>query len=215
MRNTGYWFIALFLLVMVAACKQEAPAISAEDAAHLKEIEGLPRVGYNKGGASFTLAEFEGLKPVSRDSVPWANMMIETEDNGQVIYFFFPGYAIDLGSPQIRVEFMSRSLKGCSSADSIMIWLKGLFVNPDQNGTIIGENELDCVDGGKLTLLEILRPERIIEDSLLFTEKRMAWAYAEQKEHIIGFSFTALNEDDYNQNMALFRDLIRSYKPAQ
>lgn len=215
MRNIGYWFIALFLLVMVVACKQAGPTMSQEDAARLKEIEGLPRVGYSKGGVSFTLAEFEGLKPVSRDSVPWANMMIESEDNGQIIYFFYPGYAIDLGSPQIRVEFMARKLKGCSSADSIMIWLKGLFVNPDQNGKIIGENPINCLDGKDLTLLEILRPENSIEDSLLYAEKRMAWAYAEQGEHIIGFSFTALSEDDYNQNMPLFKDLIRSYKPAE
>ena len=189
--------------------------MSAEETARLAEIEKLPRVGYNKSGVSLTLAELEGLKPMSRDSVPWSSMMLESPDNGQLIYFFYPGYAIELGSPQIRVEFMSRSLKGCSSPDSVLIWLKGLFVNPDQNGKIIGENPIHTIGGEKMTFLEILRPENLYEDSVLYAAKRMACAYAEQKNHLIGFSFTALTEDDYNQNLPLFKDLVRSYKPVE
>lgn len=215
MRKIGFWVIALFVLTMVAACKPAAPEVSAEDAARLAEIEKLPRVGYNKAGVSITLAEFEGLKPMSRDSVPWASIMQESEDNGQIIYFFYPGYEISLGSPQIRIEYMSRSLKGCSHPDSVLNWLKGLYINPDQNGSIIGENQVQTLDGKAVTLLEILRPETRYEDSLLYVEKRMAWAYAELPNHLIGFSYTALGADDYNQNFPLFKDIIRSYKSAQ
>jgi hypothetical protein len=186
-------------------------SLKTAEAARLKEIEALPRVAFHSYGTHFSFAKLDGLKSVHRDSVPWGYMMPQSEMNGQVMYYFFPGYALELASPQIRIEYMSKSLKGCGSIDSILTWLKGLYIGSERNGKLVGERKVGTVGGDELTLLEI-SVEEFKRDTIALASKQMGWAYADQGDMILGITYSAVKPEDYNQGYALFKDLVMSYK---
>lgn len=210
MRTLIYTFSLLVLLLQLASCK--TGGISADEKAHVDSLAGLPRMGYARGGTVFSLAEIDGLRAKSKDSVPWASYMAESDSNGQLGYYFFPGYNIELSSPQIRLEYMHRNLKGCANADSLFHWLKGIFLSPERRGKVVGEEPVGTLDGQVVTILEIETPDFSINDSTTYSGKWMAWGYAENGDRLVGFSYTATKADDYKQGIAQFKDLVRSYK---
>lgn len=210
MHKVLLYTASLFVLLQVAACK--SGGISSDEQARVKALESLPRKEYNHGGVNFSVAEIEGMKQVSRDSVPWANYMPDTEENGQLGYYFFPGYARDLSAPQVRVEYMSKALPGCSTVDSLFTWLKSLYVGTERNGKVVSEEPLGTLGGEEIRLLQIEIPKFVMDDSTQYSEKYMAWAYADQGERFVGFSYSAVTPDDYKQGFPMFQDLVRSYK---
>ncbi|MFN8396523.1 MAG: hypothetical protein U0176_18000 [Bacteroidia bacterium] len=214
MRNTVIYTALLLLLLQVAACKPGS-GLAADEEAKVKALENLPRADYNRGGVAFSLAEIEGIRRVEKDSVPWASYVQETDDNGQLGYYFFPGYDRDLSAPQVRLEYMARSLKGCSTVDSLFTWLKGLFVNDQRHGVVKSEAPVGTLDGQEIKILEIETPKFTMNDTVTYAEKFMAWAYAEHGDRFVGFNYTAVNKDDYNQGLPLFKDLVRSYRDSK
>lgn len=212
MRTVIYTLLAFSLVVTFAAC--DGGGLSAEEKARVQSLEGLPRVDYAKGGVAFSLGQVEGLRPTHRDSVPWASYLAENDSNGQVAYYFFPGYAVELGSPQIRIEYMHKGLKGCGSVDSLFSWLKGLFIEP-RAGKVRSEAPIGTLDGQEIMVLEIETPPYISPDSTQYAPKWMAWAYADHGDRFVGFSFTATDADGYKQGIEPFKDLVRSYRDNQ
>lgn len=210
MHKLLFYTATLFLLVQVAAC--QSGGLSSDEQAAVKALESLPRKDYQRGGVNFSLAEIDGMRQVDRDSVPWASYMPETEDNGQLGYYFFPGYARDLSAPQVRVEYMSKALPGCSTVDSLFTWLKSMYVGNERNGKVVGEEPIGTLGGQEITLLQIEIPKYVVDDSTQYSEKYMAWAYADQGDRFVGFSYSAVTSDDYKQGFPLFKDLVRSYK---
>jgi hypothetical protein len=213
MRYIGSTLAILILVLHITACNGQG--VSAEESEKVAALEGLPRIDYADGHVTFSLAEIEGLKQVSKDSVPWAMYMAETDSNGQLGYFFYPGYKIELASPQIRIEFMHRGLKGCSSADSLFTWLKSVFMTPERKGVVVGESNLGSLDGQVIKMLEMETPDYRTNDTMQYSGKRMAWAYAENGDRLIGFAYSAITQDDYQQGLPQFMDLVRSYKDNQ
>jgi hypothetical protein len=213
MRTLSLYTALLLFLLPFAAC--QTGGIDADEKARVAALEGLPRKEYVRGGVTFSLAEIEGLRATHKDSVPWAMYMEETEDNGQLGYYFYPGYSRDLSSPNIRVEYMSKALKGCSSVDSLFIWLKGMYIGTERNGKVAGESTVGTLDGQEIRVLEIEIPKFQVDDSTIYSEKHMAWAYADHKDRFVGFSYSAVSKDDYNQGLPMFMDLVRSYKDNQ
>ena len=210
MRNLIFYTATLFLFVQMAACN--SGGISADERERVAALENLPRMDYQSGGVAFSLGQIEGMKQVHKDSVPWAQYIMESEDNGQLGYYFFPGYARELAAPQVRLEYMSKSLKGCSSVDSLFIWLKGLYIKTDRKGTIANEELLGTLGGDEIKVLEIETPKYVVDDSVSYSEKYMAWAYADLGPQFVGFSYSAVTKDDYKQGLPLFKDLVRSFR---
>ena len=213
MRYVSYTFVLLVLIVQLAACK--GGGLSAEESAQVAALNGLPRVDYDRGGVKFSLGQIDGLKKVAKDSVPWASYMMDSDSNGQLGYYFYPGYKMELASPQIRLEYVHKGLKGCSEADSLFSWLKKVFVSPERNGKVVSEEPVGTLDGQLIKILEIETPSHVIDDSLQYSGKWMAWGYADNGERLVGFSFSATTVDDYRQGLPQFKDLIRSYKDDQ
>jgi hypothetical protein len=213
MRTLSLYAALLLFLLPFAAC--QTGGIDADEKERVAALEGLPRKEYASGGVAFSLAEIEGLRATNKDSVPWAMYMEETEDNGQLGYYFYPGYSRDLSSPNIRVEYMSKALKGCSSVDSLFIWLKSMYIGTERNGKVAGESTVGTLDGQEIKVLEIEIPKFQLDDSTIYSEKHMAWAYADHKDRFVGFSYSAVSKDDYNQGLPMFMDLVRSYKDNQ
>jgi hypothetical protein len=213
MRYLASTIVVLLVILQLAACK--GGGVSADEKEKVEALAGLSRVEYNRGGTVFSVADLEDLKRVNRDSVPWASFMVEGDSNGQLGYYFIPGYKIDFSAPQIRLEYMHKGLKGCSEADSVHTWLKSLFVNDQRQGKVVSEEPVATLDGQEIKILEIETPVYLANDSTQYGGKWMAWGYADNGDHLIGFSFTAVNADDYKQGIPEFKNLIRSYKDNQ
>lgn len=213
MRYLIYTLASLMVIVQLAACN--SGGLGADEAARVDSIKALPRVDYIGGHATFSLAEIEGLRRTNKDSVPWASFMQESDSNGQLGYYFFPGYKVELSAPQIRLEYMHKGLKGCGDVDSIFAWLKGLYVNDARKGKVNSEEPVGTIDGQPIKVLEIETPMFKPNDSLQYSSKWMAWAYADNGDRFIGFSYSAVTIDDYKQGIPLFKDLVRSYKDDQ
>ncbi|HHG85763.1 MAG TPA: hypothetical protein ENJ82_13530 [Bacteroidetes bacterium] len=148
------------------------------------------------------------------DSVPWSYSLPHTEENGVIVYYFSEGASIALASPQIRVEYLSRSLKGVSSTNELFDWLKGLFVNENYKGKLISDQEtVRTANGQEIQLLEILTPNTKDPNdaNLKRSGKYMIWAYIEKGAYLIGFSGTALDATAYKRLRKEFLQLLISY----
>lgn len=205
-RFFGFWFLVL----AIAACSGSGNSAEVDNHEDLKD---LPRTSYNKGGVSFSLANVAGIYPVHRDSVGWATYMVETDGNGQVIYYFMDEEKVEMSAAQIRVEYIAKSLPNCSTEDSLFNWLKQIFLAPDRQGQVISDGStVRTMDGQDIELLEIHTPETQIGDSLVRSSKTMAWAYVDHDTRFVAFNFSANDQDKYDRGMKHFRDLVRSYK---
>jgi hypothetical protein len=213
MRTLSLYTALLVFLLPFAAC--QSGGLDAQEKERVAALEGLPRTEYARGGVTFSLAEIEGIRATHKDSVAWAMYMQETEDNGVLGYYFYPGFSRDLSSPNIRVEYMSKALKGCSTVDSLFIWLKGMYVGTERKGQVAGETTVGTLDKQEIKILEIEIPQYTLDDTTTYSEKHMAWAYADHGDRFVGFSYAAVSKDDYKQGLPMFMDLVRSYKDNQ
>lgn len=211
--RTATSILSLFLLLVLSTGCGPDDGIDAAQKARHEELAKLPRAQYNKGGVSFSVAALPDLKPVQRDSVGWSGYMPETEENGQVIYYFLRGYGMDLADPQIRIEYIAKSLPNCATTEELFNWLKGVFVNEERQGVILSEGTtLATMDGQIVELLEIKQPQVMTNDSVMRSSKSMAYAYLDQGERFVALNFAAAEDDTYQQGLDLFKDLILSYR---
>lgn len=210
-------YIILLAALLVQACKT-TPATSESSIPDRSVDEAtlarLPRATYEKGGVKFSLANLDGLYRVPKDSVPWSVQLQETGDNGQIVYYFMQGSEIEMGSPHVRVEYISRKLPGCSTADSLFDWLKSMYVNPERNGKILDNGgNLTTADNQEVKLLEIFIPQFTrVEDSALLAGKYMSWAYVPQNDRFVAMNLTTTEKTKYEMTLPMFKDLIRSYR---
>ena len=212
MRTTASILSMIFLLLIATGCGPDDGIDSAQKARH-GELSKLPRAHYNRGGVKFSVAALPDLKAVQYDSVGWASYMPQTEENGQVIYYFFRGYDMKLGSPQIRIEYIAKSLPNCGTVEELFTWVKSVFVNEERNAKIITEGTtLAAMDGQITELLEIRQPETMTSDSVMRGTKSMAYAYIDQGERFVALNFTAVEDEDYAAGLPIFKDLILSYR---
>jgi len=176
------------------------------------DIASLPRISLSEAGTSFSLADIDGLKFVNADSVPWAGYMQETPENGQIAYFFVKGHDIQLASPHVRLEYISKSLPNCESEEALIEWIKSYFVTPERKGKVIGEGEIQTLDAKTVKITEIAVPNQQVDDSLTRSRKYMAWAYVEDGNQFVGFNFTSVDSASYGQEFGKFQQLVRSFK---
>ena len=209
MNKTLHILAALLLVVGLASCKGGKQ--SSESGLN-EELAGLPRTAYSTGGVSFSLADIKDMEMVHRDSVGWGHLIPQTEENGPIVYYFTTTLRT-LAAPHVRIEYIDKKIDQMGSVESINNWLKSVFINPMQNGTVTNENEtLTTMDGQEVGLLEIHRPGGMVNDSVQRGDKFMAWSYVDHEDRFVAFNFTASEQSDYDQGMPLFRDLVRSYK---
>jgi hypothetical protein len=203
MRHYLFLFLIAASALSLPGCKSK---VSNED------IANLPRQSYNRGGVSFSLAKVDGFKELAPDSVGWSGFMQQTEENGQVTYLFLKGHDIQLGSPQVRVEYIAKSLPNCKTAAEMHTWLKSVFINPERQGRLVESPGLTTLDGQEVEVLEIYTPNVSVSDTVNRSEKRMAWAYVEDGDRWVGFNFSAIDSAEYFRGLDLFRKVVRSFK---
>ena len=210
MRFTSSFFALAVLLVLLAGCKTGGSNPNGQSSN--EDLADLPRSAYNFGKVSFSMADIPGLDPMHRDSVSWGHLLPQTEDNGPIGYYFVNDDRT-LSAPQIRMEYINKSLPEMGSPDQIFSWLKSVFINPMQGGELKSEGEkVKTMDGQEVEILEIIRPAFQESDSIARSLKLMAWAYIDHDDRYVALNLTAIDESDYNKGFPMFKDLIRSYK---
>ncbi len=177
-----------------------------------EELAGLPRTSFNTGGVSFSLANIKDMDQVHRDSVDWGYLIPQTEENGPIVYYFTTTLQT-LAAPHVRIEYIDKKIDNMGTVESIHGWLKELFMNDVQKGKILSEDQtLTTMDGQEVKLLEIHRPAGFVNDSVQRGDKFMAWSYVDQNDRFVAFNFSTTEQENYDQGMPLFKDLVRSYK---
>ena len=204
--------IAIVLLLFAALTNCKGGKQSGSGSGINEELAKLPRTSYSTGGVTFSLADITDLEQVNRDSVQWGHLIPQTEENGPIVYYFSTTIRT-LAAPHVRIEYIDKKIDQMGSVESIHSWLKSLFLNEMQNGKVLNENEiLTTLDGQEVKVLEIHRPGGIVNDSVQRGDKFMAWSYVDHSDRYVAFNFSATEQDEYDQGMPLFKDLVRSYK---
>lgn len=195
-------FLLIAVSILFAACKTSSSS----------DLAILPRSSYDIQGVSFSLADLPELTKVNRDSVGWAQLLPQTDENAPIVYYFLNDQRT-LTAPHIRLEYIDKKLPGMGEVNEIHDWLKSVFVNETQKGELISEGRvLSTMDGQDVSLLEIVRPANTPNDSISLGLKMMAWAYIDHNDRYIACNFSATMEEDYKPGLVAFEKLVRSYK---
>lgn len=209
-------YILLSAAFVLQACKTPTNSEAKIPDRSVDEVTlgKLPRATFDRGQVHFSLANLDGLYRVPKDSIPWSYQLQETPDNGQIVYYFLQGTPIEMGSPHIRVEYISRNLPGCSTADSLFDWLKGMYVEGERKGKMLDNGKtVTTADNQSVDVLEIFIPQFTrVEDSATLAGKYMAWAYVPHNERFVAVNLTTTEKTKYEICLPLFKDLIRSYR---
>ncbi|MEM7037315.1 MAG: hypothetical protein AAF570_10070 [Bacteroidota bacterium] len=206
--------------LMLAACTGQRKSKTKEDARphHFTAVD-----------KQFSFHVPATLQRFGWDSVPWAATMPKGDQNGVVVYFFLEGERVMLSAPQIRVEYVAKSMPGAETREQLFNWLKSVFVNSNREGRVMDETtELD-VAGEKVRLLEIHTPELTMsnsnsdddgaeshdsddgEDRPVRAEKQMLWAFLSHGEYWIGLACSATNPAKFEALRPHFHALVRSF----
>lgn len=160
-----------------------------------------PKQTFVSEGGNFSLRPPAEMRRLGSDSVPWAATIPTSNENGVVVYFFAEKTSVALASPHIRVEYLSRSIRGAETSEQLFTWLKGLFLNEDQKGKLLSEGKtITTADGQEVPYLEIAIPQSFAPDdpTVLRSAKHMIWAYVPAKDgHFIGFNATTVDPATY------------------
>ena len=204
----------VFLLafaVLFSACNTSKSGDSNGGSSYNEDLKNLSRAKFDMGNVSFSVADIPGLTKVNRDSVGWATYLPQTAENAPIVYYFMD-MKRTLSAPHVRLEYIDKQLDLMGSTESIFNWLKGLYINPEQQGQIIEEGEkVRTMDGQEVEILAIKRPEVAVNDTLMRGLKLMAWAYVDHNDRYVAMNFSATDQADFEEGMPQFKDLVRSY----
>ena len=204
--------VCFVLLLSAVACTSSQDGTNGGDVSHNEDLKNLPRTPFDIGKVSFSLAEFPTLTQVHRDSVAWTSYLPQTEENAPITYYFMD-MKRTLSAPHIRIEYIDKKLDLMGSTESIFGWLKGLYINPQQNGKVLEEGStLTTMDGQEVELLAIERPNVTVNDSLSRGLKIMAWAYVDHGDRFVALNFSTTDRNEYEEGLPFFKDLVRSYQ---
>jgi hypothetical protein len=203
MRNYVQLILIALSALSLVGCKSK---VSNDD------IIGLPRQSYARGGVSFSIAQVEGFKELAPDSVGWSSYMPQTDENGQVTYLFLTGHEVQLASPHMRIEYISKTLPNCKTVKEMQDWLKSIFLTPERQGKVAESPSVTTLDGQEVEVLEIYTPAAAISDSVSRSQKRMAWSYIEDGDRWVAFNFSSADSSEYFRGLDLYRKVVRSFK---
>lgn len=205
MKKIVILFSVLIWMAGVFSCKTQTTQ-SVEDT--------RPRLTFDDFYVKYSLRQIDGLYPIPLDSLPWAESVNNLPQNGQMCYFFLDPTDIALSSAHIRGEYLASSLPWCSTRDSLFLWLKGIYINPERNGTLLFENEIvpTATPNLEAGLMAISVPSVQKNDSTLSNARWMTWAYIPAKGYWAGFVFTAFDQVRFEEGLERFRELLGTFE---
>jgi hypothetical protein len=157
----------------------------------------------------FVLCYSQSLQPLTNDKVNWIQPDQYSELNGNLITYLRTGREISLTSPYISVQWIAKSLPGCSTVDSMyMFWDNYYLKDTALNKVLMPVQPVKTISGQTAYCKEYQTQPKQIKVS----PKRIAYGYIDYDEsYYLGFALTTSAATDWELNRPLFYQLIRSF----
>lgn len=205
-RLTPLLLLAFSLLVLTSCKNRAGKGNLAKSTRHY----------YDETPVKASFSDLEGYRQHPGDEVPWAAALNYNADNGVMAFYFPEGAQVLMATPQIRMEYLSKSLEGCESEAGLFSWLKELFTAAPYNGTVITESESHTTkDGRKVRLLEIHTPPRESqsgEATTQFAGKKMAWSYIDTGDFWVAINATSTDEEAWPRLRRALVTLVETFQ---
>ncbi len=155
----------------------------------------------------FTLEHEEPLIPVTNGQIPWVDPTGYDENIGNYITYVLNGRQISLNSPYIQVQYFNKALPDCGTVDSVFAKWDGYFL-------AIPGSKLADTPGTLTTKSRLIAHTKSYQlpDFQDKSGKFIRYAFIDfDKDYIIGFAFTSLDESDFRQFSPYFNRLVQSF----
>lgn len=158
----------------------------------------------------FVLCYDELLQPLTNDQVNWIKPDQYSEQNGNFITYIRKGRNVSLGSPYISVQYIAKSLPGCSTIDSMFIFWDNYYLKPgNPNNKVTMEVQPVRTLSGRVAQCKEYQTQ---PNNLKVVPKRIAYAYIDYgPDYFIGLALTTSAPNDWDLNRPLFYKLVRSF----
>jgi len=156
----------------------------------------------------FQLCYDEMLQPMTNDKVGWLKPNNYSEQNGNFITYLRVGREVSLTSPYISVQYIAKSLPGCSTVDSMFMFWDNRYLQDSSNQVIMPLQTLKTAAGRTATCKEYSTKPAFVK----VAAKRIAYAYIDyNQDYFIGLALTTTAPNDWEMNRPLFYKMVRSF----
>jgi hypothetical protein len=156
----------------------------------------------------FQLCYDELLQPLTNDKVGWLKPDNYSEQNGNFITYLRVGREVSLTSPYISVQYIAKSLPGCSTVDSMFMFWDHHYLKDSSNQVIMPVQTLKTAAGRTATCKEYRTQPAFAK----VAAKRIAYAYIDyNQDYFIGLALTTTAPNDWKMNRPLFYKMVRSF----
>ncbi|MEM7373838.1 MAG: hypothetical protein AAF587_34765 [Bacteroidota bacterium] len=154
----------------------------------------------------FSLTYEEPLIPLLHDQVNWVDPTKFNDNNGLFITYARNGREVSLTNPYIQVQYISKSLPGASTIDSVYQWLDGIHFRADDSRQLGQTFTLPTASGKVATVKDYFTGSFQGRNP-----KYLAYAYLDFDEnYILGMALTTSLESDYDLTKPSFHKLVKS-----
>lgn len=232
-----YFWLSLGLTLLLTACAssqqqveqadfdtadekefaQQLPTVLNNlDAVRLTDSSAFPFVYQGPGQSNlfeaysmrFILRYEFPLLPLINSKVPWINPDNYNENNGFFATYIRNGRQVELNNPYIQIQYINKALPSCGTVDSVYQWLDSQFLNfPDAKITV--PNQAVPTVGGDVAIMQDYQSTS--QEGR--RPKYLSYAYIDYNaDYIIGLGLTTMTLADYEDNRALFKSMVQSFR---
>jgi hypothetical protein len=156
----------------------------------------------------FQLCYDELLQPLTNDKVHWIKPDAYSDKNGNFITYLRVGRDVSLSSPYISVQYIAKSLPGCSTVDSMYMFWDGRYLKDSSNQVMMPMQTVETAAGRTAVCKEYSIKPAFVK----VAAKRIAYAYIDyNEEYFIGLALTTTAPNDWEMNRPLFYKMVRSF----
>lgn len=200
------------------ACSNDQSAILTEylDSARLGNPGFFPYVYQGNGRSNlfeaytmrFQLCYDPLFLPMTNDQIPWIRPDRYSEMNGQFVTYVRTGREVTMTDPYVSVQYISKNLPSCSTADSMFIFWDSYYLKEDNESQVIMPMQTTKTRGNFTAYCKEYetRPK-----TAKIAGKHLAYAYVDyNEEYFIALVLTTVAMGDWELNRPLFYKLVRS-----
>lgn len=157
----------------------------------------------------FFLTHQYPLVPITDDNIPWINENGSNEQMGMFLHYILEGRELNMGEPNIRVDYMAKSNRGYPSIDSAFYSIQSYFMADATASQVLKERHAvpTAYSGMPMEVMEIFGVR-----GGSFTSKYVAQAFYDyDANYIVSIRLEAIEENKYQDALPAFYHLVKNF----
>ena len=148
------------------------------------------------------------LRPLVPERTPWFKGVNPNESQGIFLSYVLAGRRLMLSEPNIRIDYINKSVPNYSSVDSAFYGVEAFFM-PHPSSQVIKPRTTYTTDQGKdFSVMEILA----VRDTI-YSPKYQAFAYMDYNDdYLLSIHLTALDMYEFKDALAPYYRLLNGIK---